>query len=56
LTRLRISWEAFAFDHPVILETSLLDMRPCMRKARMISASAESTRIGAVSPDFFAAA
>jgi len=47
LIRLRISWEAFAFDQPVILDTSVREILPCLRNARMISASAESTRIGA---------
>jgi hypothetical protein len=43
-----------AFDQPVIFEISLREIRPCLRNARMISTSAEFTRIGAVKrEDFF---
>jgi hypothetical protein len=36
-----------------MLEISLREIRPCLRKARMISTSAEFTRIGAVTRESF---
>jgi hypothetical protein len=36
-----------------MLEVSLREIRPCLRKARMISTSAEFTKIGAFSRDIF---
>jgi hypothetical protein len=36
-----------------MLEISLREIRPCLRNARMISTSAEFTRIGAVTRESF---
>ena len=37
----------------MILEISLREIRPCLRKARIISTSAELTKMGACSRDIF---
>jgi hypothetical protein len=42
-----------ALDQPVMFEISLREIRPCLRKARMISTSAEFKRMGAVNRESF---